>query len=374
MLEFTPDPLTGAGPERTGWLALPHGRVETPVFMPVGTQGSIKGLELSKAAATGFRLILANTYHLFFRPGAKLIKEHGGLHGFMQWPHNILTDSGGFQVFSLSPLRKITDEGVRFQSHVDGQKAFLSPEEAVRVQCDFNSDIQMALDVCTAPETTEKKALGAVLTTTQWARRAKAEWQNQVAAGYAGNLFGIIQGNFYKDLRKRSALELLELDFPGYAIGGLSVGEPYEVFQDFLAYTASFLPADKPRYLMGIGTPEYILEAVRNGIDMFDCVFPTRVARNGTFFTRHGRLVIKNEKYKDSLEPIDPESPVAAYSRAYLRHLFKSNEMLGPMLATQHNLWFLERMMREIRSAIRAGQFEAYRRNFLANYTESGRD
>lgn len=365
MLSFTTRYRDGLA--RTGTLELPHGTLETPVFMPVGTQGSVKGMHARQVADLGFRLILANTYHLFFRPGRELIKAHGGLHSFMQWDHNILTDSGGFQVFSLSPLRKITPDGVMFQYHVDGQKAFLSPMEAVQAQCDFNSDIQMALDVCTPPEITEKKALGAVITTTEWARKAMDEWKRQTDAGYQGNLFGIVQGNFFNDLRKRSALELVDLDFPGYAIGGLSVGESPAVFQDFLAHTAAFLPEDKPRYVMGIGTPAYILDAVEQGIDMFDCVLPTRIARNGTFFTRHGRLVIRNEKYKNDMAPIDPESPIAMYSRAYLRHLFKSNEMLGPMLATEHNLWFLARMMREIRDSIQTGTFQAYRHTTLSD-------
>jgi len=353
---------------RTGELELAHGKVETPVFMPVGTQASIKGLEAKELSNYNYNLILANTYHLFFRPGAELIKRQGGLHGFMQWKGNILTDSGGFQIFSLSPLKKIIDEGVTFQSHIDGTKSFLSPEEAVRTQCKFNSDIQMALDVCTAPGIPHKKALSAMIQTSRWAKRAKNEWLIQKEAGYLGELFGIVQGNFYEDLREKSIQELLDLDFPGYAIGGLSVGEEFSVFSHFLRLSAPLLPETKPKYLMGIGTPEYILEAVESGIDMFDCVFPTRIARNGTLFSKNGRVVIKNEKYKDLDEPIDPESPIANYSLAYVRHLFKSNEMLGPILATRHNLWFLSKMMDEIRKAIKEQRFLEYKKTFLELY------
>lgn len=354
---------------RLGLLELPHGPVETPVFMPVGTQAAVKGVDMPTMAELGFKLILSNTYHLYLRPGGELIRQAGGLHGLTGWRGNFLTDSGGFQVFSLAPLRKILPEGVRFRSHIDGSYHVLTPESVVGVQCDFNSDIQMALDVCTAPGISEKKALEALTTTSAWAGKAKQAWQEKCGQGYAGSLFGIVQGNFFENLRRRSAEELAALDFPGYAIGGLSVGEEFGVFQHFLNYTADLLPVDKPRYLMGIGTPEYILEAVENGIDMFDCVFPTRVARNGLFFTRRGRLVIKNERYKADLKPIEAEGPLAAYSRAYLRHLFKAEEMLGPMLATRHNLFFLHRMMAEIRAAVAADRFAEYKRQFLAEYT-----
>ena len=357
-------------PARLGRLDLPHGQVETPVFMPVGTQAAIKGVEMPTMAQLGFSLILSNTYHLYLRPGPDLIRRSGGLHGFTGWKGNFLTDSGGFQVFSLSPLRKILPEGVRFRSHIDGSSHTLTPESVVDIQVAFNSDIQMVLDVCTAPGISEKKALEAVYTTSAWAKRALLAWKQKGEAGYKGSLFGIIQGNFFENLRQRSAQELIDLDFPGYAIGGLSVGEEFPVFQHFLHYTAGLLPINKPRYLMGIGTPEYILEAVENGIDMFDCVFPTRVARNGLFFTRNGRLVIKNERYKEDLRPIEADGPIASHSRAYLRHLFKSEEMLGPMLATQHNLFFLYRMMQEIRQAIAENRFREYKKGFLACYQQ----
>ena len=353
---------------RLGILELAHGPVNTPVFMPVGTQAAVKGVDMATMADLGFSLILSNTYHLFLRPGPELIKNSGGLHGFTGWNGNFLTDSGGFQIFSLSPLRRILPEGVRFRSHIDGSTHLLTPESVVDIQVAFNSDIQMALDVCTSPGITEKKALEALYTTSAWARRAIQTWSLRSAEGYSGTIFGIVQGNFFEDLRIRSVEELGELDFPGYAIGGLSVGEEFPVFQHFLQYTAVLLPIQKPRYLMGIGTPEYILEAVENGIDMFDCVFPTRVARNGLFFTRQGRLVIKNERYKNDLRPVDPEGPIHTYSRAYLRHLFKSEEMLGPMLATRHNLFFLHRFMEEIRDAIQENRFLAYKKSFLEAY------
>jgi len=356
---------------RNGMLSLPHGDLETPVFMPVGTQGAVKAVDMPFIESSGFKLILANTYHLFIRPGSELIKKAGGLHGFTRYSGNFLTDSGGFQVFSLSPLRTIKPEGVSFRSHVDGNRLFFTPESVVRTQQDFNSDIQMALDVCTAPGITEKKAKEAMYITSRWAERAKAEWLRTRDEGYLGSLFGIVQGNFFKNLRTQSVEELVSYDFPGYAIGGLSVGEEFPVFCEFLAHTAALLPSNKPRYLMGIGTPEYILEAVENGIDMFDCVFPTRIARNGTFFTRDGRLVIKNERYKEDLAPVEPDGPIADYSRAYLRHLFKSEEMLGPTLATQHNLYFLHRMMAEIRESIREDRFLQYKKQFLERYTSA---
>ncbi len=353
---------------RTGILDLPHGSVLTPVFMPVGTQGAVKGADMPTMEALGFNLILSNTYHLYLRPGSDLIQKSGGLHGFTQWNHNFLTDSGGYQVFSLAQLRKILPEGVRFQSHIDGSKHLLTPEKVVAVQTAFNSDIQMALDVCTPPGITEKKALEALYTTTAWAKRAHAAWLNSCDEGYNGALFGIIQGNFFENLRQRSAEELAAIDFPGYALGGLSVGEEFSIFQHFVQFSTPFMPENKPRYLMGIGTPEYILEAVENGIDMFDCVFPTRIARNGTFFTRQGRLVIKNERYKDDQGPIEAESVIKEYSRAYLRHLFKAEEMLGPMLATRHNLGFLKQLLDEIHLAISKNRFTAFKQEFLDNY------
>jgi queuine tRNA-ribosyltransferase len=352
---------------RIGTLALSKGPVSTPVFMPVGTQGTVKGIHLNFLDEMGFKLILSNTYHLYLRPGMEVIESAGGLHNFSQWEHNYLTDSGGFQIFSLSALRKIKDEGVEFQSHIDGSKHFLSPEKVVRVQETLGSDIQMVLDVCTEHGISKNDAKNALEITTRWANRAKQKWL-QTREDYTGKLFGIVQGNFFKDLRKESANQLIDLDLPGYALGGLSVGEEFSVFKDLLHYTAPLLPDDKPKYLMGIGTPEYILEAVDAGIDMFDCVFPTRVARNGTFFTDNGRLVIKNERYRFDQNPIAENSPIANYSRSYIRHLFKAGEMLGPMLATQHNLWYLKNLMDQIHLSIKENRFSQFKKSYLEQY------
>ncbi len=358
---------------RTGNLELPHGSLETPVFMPVGTNATVKGMHHETLDNIGFKLILANTYHLYLRPGMDLFLEFGGVHKFSNWKHNILTDSGGFQVFSLAPFRKIKEEGVYFRSHIDGSYHTLTPEKVVQLQKAFNSDIMMQLDVCTAPEIDYRKALEALELTTRWAGRCKSEWMKE-SPGYEGSLFGIVQGNFYEDLRKRSAEELIELDLPGYAIGGLSVGEEYNVFRDFLSYTSQFLPESKPRYLMGIGTPEYILDAVENGIDLFDCVLPTRIARNGTVFTRRGTISLKKAVHASSHEPIEEGCGCRActqYSRAYLRHMFKAGEMYGPMLATEHNLYFLYNMLEDIRKSIREDRFTQFKKDFLSVYNSS---
>ncbi len=357
---------------RTGTLHLPHGDVEIPAFMPVGTNGTVKAIKHKDVDEMGYTLILGNTYHLYLRPGMEVIEQSGGLHNFSSWQHNILTDSGGFQVFSLATFRKIKEEGVRFRSHIDGAYHVFTPESVVEIQETFGSDIQMALDVCTPPDISHKEALKALQITTNWARRAKQRWDKR-KEGYEGLLFGIIQGNFYEDLRKRSAEEILELDTPGIAIGGLSVGEPPEVFREYLHYTAQFLPEDKPRYVMGIGTPDYMLEAVEAGIDMFDCVYPTRIARNGTCFTRNGLIALKNEKFRLDTTPIDPECDCEVcqnYSKSYLRHLFKAKEILGPMLVTQHNLHFLYRFMEEVRASVREDRFRAYKKDFLTRYSK----
>lgn len=355
---------------RTGALNLPRGAVETPVFMPVGTNGTVKALTHQNVADLGFRLILGNTYHLYLRPGMDVIDRFGGLHRFSTWEHNILTDSGGYQVFSLAPFRKITREGVEFRSHIDGSLHHLTPETVAALQGRLGSDVQMALDVCTAPGITHAEAREAKETTTHWARRALATW-DALPQDYGGLLFGITQGNFFPDLRRESAAELIELDFPGYAVGGLSVGESFEQFVDFLGLSAELLPEEKPRYLMGVGTPEYILEAVQNGVDMFDCVFPTRTARNGTVFTRDGRLALNNARFADDSSPLDEscECPTCRrYSRAFLRHLFKANEILGPVLATQHNLFFLRRLVDDIREAIREDRLTGFSEDFLRRY------
>ncbi len=359
---------------RTGTLFLPHGEVETPTFMPVGTNATVKAVEPADLDAMGFNIILANTYHLFLRPGPDIIAKAGGLHGFSGWKKNFLTDSGGFQVFSLSQFRKILQEGVHFKSHIDGSSHVLTPEKVVDVQVAFNSDIQMALDICAPWGETEKKAFRAAMLTYDWAKRAKSQWIMHRENGYQGNLFGIVQGNFYEELRKLSAEQISELDLPGIAIGGLSIGEPKEAYIEYLELTSALLPLDKPHYLMGIGTPDYIIEAVRNGIDIFDCVYPTRTARNGLLFTSKGQITIKKAIFKEDFSPIDPECSChvcKAYSRAYLHHLFRNNEILYSMLASQHNLHFMADFVGKIRKAIEQDRFEAFARAFMSGYSEA---
>ena len=354
---------------RTGVIRLPHGTVQTPAFMPVGTAATVKGITKDDLHEIGFEIILANTYHLFLRPGMDVIKQAGGLHGFSGWNKNFLTDSGGFQVFSLSQLRKIKEEGVTFQSHIDGSRQFLSPEIAVQVQAAFNSDIQMQLDICSPYGIPKKETEKALTLTTAWMHRAVREWDQ--TEGYEGSLFPIIQGGFFEDLRLRSIESIMECDPHGIAIGGLSVGEPEDVYKEFLAFTAAHVPKHKPLYVMGIGTPDYILEAVKNGVDIFDCVLPSRNARNGNLFTRIGPISIKKKEYEYDFGPIDPSCSCKVcrnYSRAYLRHLFRCKEILYSMLATYHNLAFLHRMVAEIRESITEDRFSEYYRRFLKDY------
>ena len=356
---------------RTGVIHLPHGDVKTPVFMPVGTNATVKAISKDDLEEIGFEIILANTYHLYLRPGSDLIEEAGGLHGFSQWKRNFLTDSGGFQVFSLSKLRKINENGVTFQSHIDGSRHLFTPENVVDTQTKFNSDIQMQLDVCTGWNTPRKDAEKALAITTDWAKRAKAQWQKRRDAGYLGMLFPIVQGNFFKDLRDKSADFVSSLETPGLAIGGLSVGEPPEVYEELLAYTAARLPEERAKYVMGIGTPDYILQAVENGIDMFDCVLPTRNARNGSYFTHDGFLSIKQERFMHDFSPIDKEcncKVCRTYTRAYLRHLYKDQEILSAMLASYHNLYFLHNLIDEIRAAIEADRFVEFKAAFLKRF------
>ncbi|WP_318677881.1 tRNA guanosine(34) transglycosylase Tgt [Treponema sp.] len=356
---------------RTGVLSLPHGTVQTPVFMPVGTNATVKAITKDDLEEIGFEIILANTYHLYLRPGPDLIKEAGGLHGFSKWNRNFLTDSGGFQVFSLSKLRKITNEGARFQSNIDGSYHMFTPENVVETQAKFNSDIQMQLDVCSGWGVERKEAVEALRITSDWLVRAKKAWEEEQNKGYKGILFPIVQGNFFEDLRKQSAEFVASLDFPGIAIGGLSVGEPKEEYSKFLAYTVDCLPEDKPKYVMGIGTPDYILDAIANGIDMFDCVLPTRNARNGSYFTHDGMLSIKQERFIHDFGPIDKECNCKVcrnYSRSYLRHIFKSQEILSSMLASYHNLYFLNNLVKEAREAINNDRFEEYREVFLKRF------
>lgn len=364
---FSIDSQQANGAARTGFLDLPHGRVETPVFMPVGTGATVKAVTQDDVADMGFRLILANTYHLYLRPGVDVVSRFGGLHRFSAWPHNILTDSGGFQVFSLAANRKISEEGVRFRSHIDGSSHDFTPESVVELQAAYGSDIQMALDICTPYGIDHAAALKACDMTARWAkraitRRAVLSQTGESFASYKGELFPIVQGNFFTDLRERSVEQLLELEPRGIALGGLSVGEPYPVFADMLSHTAALIPPELPRYVMGIGTPEYIVAAVEQGIDMFDCVFPTRAGRNGSVFTKHGRIALKNAQFRYDEDPIDTDCDCftcSRYSRAYLRHLFIAGEMLGPMLATRHNLRFLSKLLEDIRTAIRSDTFPA---------------
>jgi queuine tRNA-ribosyltransferase len=357
---------------RTGILDLPHGKTETPVFMPVGTNGAVKALTNGDLEEIGFTLILANTYHLYLRPGTGVISGAGGLHGFTRWNKNFLTDSGGFQIFSLAPFRKILEEGVSFKSHIDGSSHLLSPEKVVEIQTLLGSDIQMQLDVCTPYGITEGDARKALDITGKWLTRAKKAWRDSADSGYPGALFAIVQGNFFAELRKESAAMVMEADTPGVAIGGLSVGESPELFKDFLSLTASLLPDEKPRYVMGIGTPEYILSAIEEGIDMFDCVLPTRTGRTGRVFTRNGAFSLKKAENIKDYTPIDETCGCRVcrtYSRAYLRHLFKTGEILCSMLASYHNLYFLHNLVEESKKAIAAGNFSLFKKNFLDRYT-----
>lgn len=356
-------PKTGA---RAGRLYTPHGTFDTPIFMPVGTQATVKAMSPDELKAMGAGIILSNTYHLYLRPGHALVAEAGGLHNFMHWDGGILTDSGGFQVFSLGPLRKITEEGVAFRSHIDGSKQFLSPEKATEVQMALGADIIMAFDECVPYPAEYDYARVSTERTTRWAERCKTAHTRKDQA-----LFGIVQGGMYKDLRTRSIRDLVSLDFPGYAIGGLSVGEPKTLMYEMLEHTVPQMPENKPRYLMGVGTPDCLVEGVMYGIDMFDCVFPTRVARNGTVMTSTGRLVVKNAEYARDFRPIDPYCGCYAcrnFSRAYIRHLLKTDEILGLRLTTTHNLHFLLTFMKDMRKAIIEGYFPEFREQFWTQY------
>lgn len=355
---------------RLGVVSLPHGEVQTPAFMPVGTNGTVKGIYHDTIKDMGYQIILANTYHMYLRPGLEVLESYGGLHNFSNWDKNILTDSGGFQVFSLSGLRKIKDGGVTFQSHIDGSKHIFTPEKVVNIQKVIGSDIAMVLDVCTPPGIEHKAAKEAWRVTKLWAERSIAE-RNRLGESFRGNLFGIVQGNFYEDLRKESALTLSEMDFPGIAIGGLSVGEEKNQFIDMLGYTAEYVTEEKPRYVMGIGSPDYILECVDNGIDLFDCVLATRMARNGAVFTDDGVMVLKKAKHKFDHGPIQEGCGCSAcreYSVGYMHHLIKCNEMLGGMLATEHNLRYLYDLMIRIRQAIAEDRFKEFKKEYLERF------
>lgn len=350
---------------RRGKLTFERGTVETPAFMPVGTYGTVKAMTPEELSESGAEIILGNTFHLFLRPGTEIIKKHGDLHDFMHWHGPILTDSGGFQVFSLAKMRKITEEGVKFSSPVDGSKIMLTPEKSMQIQRDLGSDIVMIFDECTPYPATWDEARDSMQLSLRWAERCKQAHGDNPSA-----LFGIVQGGMYKELREESAQGLIKLGFDGYAIGGLSVGEPEDERNQVLEDTLPLLPADKPRYLMGVGRPEDIIEAVRRGIDMFDCVIPTRHARTGFLYTSNGILKIRNSRYKDDTRPLDENCDCYTcknYSRSYLRHLDKCGEILGARLNTIHNLYYYQTLMREIRAAIETNTFEEYATNFYAN-------
>lgn len=361
---FTVEKTDPGSAARTGLLTTGHGRIETPVFMPVGTVGSVKAVTFEQVRATGAGLILGNTYHLYLRPGHELIGRQGGLHRFQGWDGALLTDSAGFQVFSLSKLNRITEDGVEFRSHLDGSKHFFNPELSMQVQLSLGSDIVMAFDQCAAYGADPKEVAAAVERTTRWLKRCRDVFGGrEFRDGWERVLFGIMQGGVDETLRRRSAAEIVELDLPGYAIGGLSVGEPTEAMREMTELSAGLLPADRPRYLMGVGFPDDILASVGAGIDMFDCVLPTRMARTGTVLTRDGRLVIKNREFAEDTGPIDPECgcpACARHTRSYIRHLFQAREILGSTLATIHNLHFYQELMSGIRTAIREGRFQAY--------------
>src|SRR5215469_16456319 len=353
---------------RLGRLTTPHGVVETPAFMPVGTAATVKGQTQQDLEILGAQVILANTYHLYLRPGHELVREMGGLHQFMSWPRPILTDSGGFQVFSLSDLRKVSDGGVTFRSHLDGSEHFLSPEKALEIEIALGADIIMVLDECIEAPSTETRARDAAARTLTWAGRSRDYFQSHGDPARQA-LFGIVQGGTHAELRRENADALVALDFPGYAIGGLAVGEPHETTCAMTQAAASRLPTGKPRYLMGVGKPEQLADYVSLGIDMMDCVLPTRSARHGCLFTSEGRLLIKNVRYANDSRPIDEKCQCAVcrrYSRAYLRHLYSSNETLAGILNTHHNIYFYLDIMQEIREAIRFGKLERFRSDLQA--------
>jgi queuine tRNA-ribosyltransferase len=371
--EVTKTDPTGA---RRGVLQTPHGAVQTPFFMPVGTQASVKGLRNEALEELGAEIILSNTYHLYLRPGHEAVRKLGGLHKFMSWPRAILTDSGGFQVFSLSELRKVTDEGVRFRSHLDGSEHMLTPEKAAEIQLALGSDIAMVLDECIETPAPRDKAEAAVARTTKWAGRARKYFLEQASRN--GELaqwqFGIVQGATFADLRRASAQQLLELDFPGYAVGGLAVGEPHALTCEMTGEVTALLPGDRPRYLMGVGKPEQIADYVALGIDMMDCVLPTRAARHACLYTSEGRVLIKGARYAMDQRPLDPNcscSVCRRYTRAYLRHLFAAGELTAAILATHHNVHFYLDLMRQIREAIEFGNLANFSSEMHARYAVS---
>jgi queuine tRNA-ribosyltransferase len=355
---------TGA---RLGIIHTPHGSFETPMFMPVGTLATVKTLSPEELKEMGAGIILSNTYHLWLRPGHDIVEEAGGLHQFMNWDRGILTDSGGFQVFSLSQFRRIEEEGVYFRNHLNGDKLFLSPEKAMEIQNALGSDIMMAFDECPPYPATYEYMKKSVERTSRWAERCLKAHKRPNEQG----LFGIVQGGEFEDLRKQSAQDLVSLDFPGYAVGGLSVGEPKDVMNRVLEFTTPLLPANKPRYLMGVGSPDSLIDGVIRGIDMFDCVLPTRIGRNGTVMTSEGRVVIKNAQYARDFTPLDPNCDCYTcrnYTRAYIRHLIKCDETFGIRLTSYHNVYFLIKLMEQVRQAIREDRLGDFREEFFERY------
>ena len=370
MHEFTVTSKDDKTSARAGLLKLTHGEVHTPAYMPVGTQASVKALSTEDVLACGSEILLANTYHLMLRPGADLIAKAGGLHGFMHWDRPILTDSGGFQVFSLADLRKITEDGVQFQSHLDGSKWEMNPESATALQHKIGADIIMAFDECIPYPSAEDYVDNSVQRTTRWAERCLAAHRKSGREGVQ-SLYGIVQGSNFPHLREKSARQLVALGLPGYAIGGVSVGEPKESIYEVVKYTAPLLPEDKPRYLMGVGTPEDLWECVERGMDMFDCVMPTRIARNGTALTRKGRVILKNAQYAQDFSPLDPDCGCECcrnYTKAYLRHLLQAEELLVLRLLSLHNLHFMMEICDMMRKAIWANRFTEAKREFMAGY------
>ncbi|WP_375206740.1 tRNA guanosine(34) transglycosylase Tgt [Hyphococcus sp.] len=360
------------GPARTGLISTPRGEIRTPAFMPVGTAGTVKAMLVDHVRQTGADIVLGNTYHLMLRPSAERVAALGGLHKFMNWPHPILTDSGGFQVMSLSKLRKLTEEGVSFQSHIDGSKHMLTPERSIEIQCLLGSDIQMQLDECPAIPIEHGQARESMLLSVRWAKRSKRAFEEKSKPGQA--LFGIVQGANYEDLRRESLDKLMEIGFPGYSIGGLAVGEGREEMFRVLEFTTPHMDEGKPRYLMGVGKPADIVGAVARGVDMFDCVAPTRSGRHGQAWTKTGAINIKNAQFADDPAPLDPESACPAsrdYSKAYLHHLFRAGEYLGPMLLTWHNLHYYQELMGGMRSAIAEGRFAEFVARFRAETGET---
>ncbi|MCX7927723.1 MAG: tRNA guanosine(34) transglycosylase Tgt [Candidatus Omnitrophica bacterium] len=356
---------------RLGKLITPRGQIDTPVFMPVGTQATVKALTVRDLDECGAQIILSNAYHLLLRPGPEIIKNAGGLHSFMGWKKPILTDSGGYQVFSLSLLRKVTDDGVAFQSHIDGQKHFLTPESVIEFQTLLGSDIIMPLDECVHYPCTEDHARIAANRTAAWAIRSKLSFNQLAASNNNRKLFGIVQGATFEHLRKESSNRIVDIGFDGYAIGGLSVGEPKDLLYNITQLTTQFLPEDKPRYLMGVGLPEDIIESVILGIDMFDCVAPTRYGRNGTAFTSTGKITVRNSIYAKDLKPLDEECNCYCcvnFSRSYLRHLFNTEEMLGPRLVSLHNVYFYQQLMRQIHKAITEDNLIEFKKKFFEKY------